>query len=65
MNIVDNIKAVCADRGITVTELERRIGISDNGIYKWKTNSPSIDKVRRVSEVLNVPIERLIGREEP
>ena len=60
MNIVDNIRAVCADRGMTVTELEREAGISDNGIYKWKTSVPSVEKVQRVAKVLQVPVDQLI-----
>ena len=60
MNLLENIKTVCADRGKTVTEVERAAGLSDNSIYRWDKTNPGVDKVVRVAEVLSVPIERLI-----
>lgn len=60
-NLVRNIKAACADQGLTVTELERAAGLTDNAIYKWQDSMPGIDKVKKVAFVLQIPVDELIG----
>ena len=60
-NLVRNIKAACADQGMTIAELERAAGLAENSIYKWQTTIPGIDKVKKVAFVLQTPIDELIS----
>lgn len=60
---VERIKQACADKGITVSELERLAGIPENAIYKWDRHSPRVQAVARVAQILGVTIESLIGQE--
>jgi len=59
--LLDNIRRLCSESGITLTELESKAGIGKNTIYKWDSVSPSIDKVYLVAKALGVTIEELIA----
>ncbi len=60
-HIVTNIKALCALRGITVRDIERRCGIAGGAIAHWQTSSPSVRRVQRVADALGVGIDDLIA----
>lgn len=59
-NLVENIKNICQIRGKTIPELAAACGISAPTIYRWSNSSPSVDKILKVSNELNVPIEALL-----
>ena len=57
MSIYDNVKSACKENGISVLELETKLGFARSSIYKWNKNTPGIDKVKAVAEELKKPIE--------
>ena len=61
MDIVDRIKELVAEKGITITELENKCDLPAKSIYKWNKNQPSIDRVVRVAKYLKVDINYLLG----
>ncbi|GAB3062078.1 helix-turn-helix domain-containing protein [Salinicoccus sesuvii] len=63
MNIVQRIRNLCSNQGITVAELERRIELSNGQISKWGKQKPGIDKVSKVADYFDVSIDYLLGRE--
>ena len=64
MALVENIKQICAERRITVSEVEERAGLAKNSIYKWDRHSPSVKAVVRVARVLETTVDRLIKEED-
>lgn len=64
MNTVQRIRNLCSNQGITVAELERRIGLSNGQISKWNKQKPGVDKVSKVADYFNVSIDYLLGRNE-
>lgn len=58
--IYDNIKKICQKKDISITELEKATGISRGLIAKWKSCSPTIDKIKKVADYLGVPLEQLL-----
>ena len=48
-------------RNMSVKELGNHLNIGENAIYSWKKSNPSIDKVQKVSEFLNVSTDYLLG----
>ena len=64
MNIVDRIKALCFEKQITLTELEREINIGRGVIRKWDVASPNSDKLQKVADYFRVSVDYLLGREE-
>lgn len=61
--MLDIIRKLCQEKGITVTQLETEIGISKNSIYRWQANKPSIDKVQKVAAYFGVTTSELLGED--
>nr|DAX17795.1 MAG TPA: repressor protein [Caudoviricetes sp.] len=58
--ILDNIRAMCAKRGISTFVLERELGFGDGTIIKWKTASPTVGKLKRVADYFGVTVDELL-----
>lgn len=58
------VKKLCEERGISIAELERKLGLSPNVLYKLKTQKPSIDRVQSLADFFNVSVDYLLGRSE-
>lgn len=61
--ILDNIRAMCAKRGISTFMLERELGFGDGTIMKWKTASPTVGKLKRVADYFGVTVDELLREE--
>lgn len=61
--LFDRVKELCQKRGISVSELENRVGFGKNTIYKWKTQSPKVETLQKVADYFNVTTDYLLGRE--
>lgn len=64
MTIYDRIKDLANERGISIRELESQLHFSNGTMNKWRTSSPSIDKLQKVAEFFSVTIDYLIGRNQ-
>lgn len=62
MLLVERIKELCNEKGITFIGLEREIGLSRGSIRRWVTNLPSIDKLQKVADYFRVSTDYLLGR---
>ncbi|MEN2665813.1 helix-turn-helix transcriptional regulator [Listeria aquatica] len=62
MAIYERIKQLANKDGITIKELETKLGFVKNSLYKWKKASPSIDRVEKVASYFNVSVDFLLGR---
>lgn len=64
MDIVDRIQKLANASGLTIAALERATGLSNGIIKKWKTQSPSCDKIITLANYLNTTTEYLLlGKE--
>lgn len=61
MTMFDRIKEISKKRGLTLAQLNEKVGFKQNVIYSWKTKTPSVDKVKTVADVLNVSVDYLLG----
>lgn len=62
--MINRIKELCKKFGITMRLLESECGISQNGIARWETNRPSVDKILSVADYFGVSVDYLLtGRE--
>ena len=64
--IFRRISELCAEKGITVSRLEKEIGATNSTIMKWRDTkrSPSVENVKAVAQYFNVSIEYLLGETE-
>ena len=59
--IYDKIKEVCKSRGVSVTSVEKKAGLSNGAISKWNDVSPTVNKLNAVAKVLKVKIDTLLN----
>ena len=59
--IYDNVVELMIEKNMTIFELERKAGLANGTVRKWKdsTNSPKIESVMAVAKVLGVTVNRL------
>ena len=63
MNIYEKVIELCNERNTTKTALEEACGFSQNSINKWRDSVPSIERIIKVADHFNVPVDYLLGRE--
>lgn len=59
-NLYEKIKRIAKDKGMSVREVERRCGFAYGTLQRWSKISPMVDKVFKVSRVLNVTVDELM-----
>lgn len=64
MTLLDRVKALCKDRGISQGKMEREIGISNGASSKWKSSSPSLEILNKLSNYFGVSVDYLMNGEE-
>lgn len=62
MNPYEKIKELTNERGISVRELEKRLGYSNGYFSKWKKVSPNSDGLSKVADYFDVSTDYLLGR---
>ena len=63
MSIVKKIKELAYEKDISIAALEREVGIANGAIYKWDKSSPTIDKLNKVAQYLNVSVDYLMSND--
>lgn len=62
MQMVEKIKKLIKENGYSVAAFEKQLGFGNGIISKWKTQSPSVDKLKLVADNLNCSVDYLLGR---
>lgn len=63
--LYDNIKRLCADRGLSLHALEKQAGIGNGLIDDWKDGGdPKISTLAKIAQTLEVSVEDLIKEKE-
>lgn len=64
MGLYENVKEAAKRKGYSVNRLEQELGFARSYISKFKTITPSADKIQRIADFLNVSTEYLLTGEE-
>ena len=64
MDILDRIKKLCKLKGITLSRMEKDIGLSQGAAYKWKNSSPSLEVLEKLSYFFNVSVDYIMSGNE-
>lgn len=64
VHIANNIKKLCKDKGISITELQKRCNLSKSFIYdlEKRSASPSCQKISTIADFLGCSVDYLLGR---
>ena len=58
--LYDNVKAICNEKGLSISQLERDLDFPRSSICKWNDNEPGVRKVQKVADYLGVQIEKIL-----
>lgn len=61
MILFDRVKMLSERQGLSLNDLENRLGFGQNSIYKWKSKEPASNRVREVADFFNVSTDYLLG----
>ena len=64
MDLLKKIRVLAAEKGVSVSKVERECGFSKNSIIKWDKNMPSADKIFRVAQYFGVSADYLLGNKD-
>lgn len=58
------IKEMCEKKHISIYRLEKDLKFPASTIIKWKTSSPTVEKIKAVADYFGVNIEYFLKTEE-
>lgn len=61
--MLENIRALCKDRGVSFLEVERSCGLAQRTMYRWDESTPAVDKVKAVADYFGVSVDDLLRKE--
>ncbi len=59
--LVENIRALCAEKRISIAALERSVGLGNGVIARWDESSPRLESVLAVANYFGVSVNQLLG----
>jgi transcriptional regulator with XRE-family HTH domain len=60
--LLEKIKYEASKQNLTLNQLNEKAGLGTNAIYRWRDQTPSIEKIQKVADVLHVSTDYLLGR---
>lgn len=60
--IFNKIAEKCSENNISIATLERECGLGNGIIGKWKESSPTVEKLQKVADYFNTPIEYFLTK---
>lgn len=57
--MVDKIKALCKEKGISIYKLEKELGIGNGTIGRWDKSAPNYSRLKAVANYFGVPVSEL------
>lgn len=64
MSLVSKISDLCEKSGKTLTSLERECGFGISSIRKWDEHAPTLPKIIKVADALNVTVGEILEENE-
>lgn len=64
MTMFERIELISKKRGMSLREVNEKAKLGTNAIYRWKKQTPSVDKIKAVANVLGVSVDYLLGKSE-
>ena len=58
----EKIKELCKKQGISLNQLEDKLGFSQNYIYSIKKGNPKVENLQKIADYFNVSTDYLLGR---
>ena len=59
--IYENIVAKCKEKGISISGLEKSIGLGNATIRGWSESSPKVENLKKVADFFGCTVDELIA----
>lgn len=60
MTLLERVKMLCKEKGVSQGKMEKEIGISNGASSKWKSSSPSMEILQKLSSYFEVSVDYLM-----
>ena len=60
MGLYENVKKAANAKGYSINRLEKELGFARSYIGKFKTITPSVDKIQKIADFLDVSTDYLM-----
>ena len=61
-SLFDKIKELCRKQGISLNQLEEKLGYGRNSLYSLKNKKPSAERLQLIADYFGVSTDYLLGR---
>lgn len=61
--IFSNVEKFCAEKGISISQLEREVGLANATIRRWTSCSPTVENLKKVADYFGVTVDELLKEE--
>lgn len=61
--IYEKIAALCKERSISISRLEKEVGIGNGTIGRWSISSPTVENLKKVADYFGVSVDRLLAED--
>lgn len=58
--ILKNIQALCREKGISISQLERETGLGNGTVCRWRKGDPTVTRLKLVADYFGVTLEQLL-----
>lgn len=62
--IYDNVCRLAEKRGLTIQQLEKKAGVGNGVVCKWKTYTPRVITLQKIADALGVSVSTLLKEEK-
>lgn len=59
--IYTKVAQLCKQRGISISKLEKEVGIGNGTIGRWEKSSPTVESIKKVADYFGVSVDSLIS----
>lgn len=58
--LYEEVKKLCAGKGISVARLEKECGLGNATIRRWESSSPTVASLKKVADYFGIPVCELV-----
>ena len=62
--LVEKIRQICSEKGLTIQRLEQTAGLTNGCVSKWAVSDPKVSNLKKVADVLGVTVDDLLTEDE-
>lgn len=64
MTLLENIKKIAKDQGLSLLDVNNKAGLGSYSIYNWRKKAPTIENLTKVANVLHVSVDDLLDNKK-